>query len=155
MGARFVITHSEYTQTDPVLATPAPQSVKTFADAGTQVELISDSSGCANPGPSGHSSHVNQASRPPDCNKFDKKKQESEENLNTDSKPKKLALFEPVYPSDEWSPNDPPFFPLAVNDDDNDEEYKCEMTDNAVSSSDDTDYELDSEEHPGRKFLVF
>ena len=101
VGARFVITHSEYTQTDPVLATPVPQSVKTFADAGTQVELISDSSGCANPGPSGHSSHVNQASRPPDCNKFDKKKQESEENLNTDSKPKKLTLFEPVYPSDE------------------------------------------------------
>ena len=41
-----------------------------------------------------------------------------------------------------------------MNDDD-DEEYKCEMTDNAGSSSDDTDYELDSEEHPERKFLVF
>ena len=35
-----MITHSEYTQTDPVLATPVPQSVKTFADAGTQVELV-------------------------------------------------------------------------------------------------------------------
>ena len=29
------------------------------------------------------------------------------------------------------------------------------MTDNVGSSSDDTDYELNSEEHPGRKFLVF
>ena len=28
------------------------------------------------------------------------------------------------------------------DDDDDDEEYKCDMTDNAGSSSDDTDYEL-------------
>jgi len=41
------------------------------------------------------------------------------------------------------------------DDDDDDEEYKCEMTDNVGSSSDDTDCELDSEEHPERKFLVF
>ena len=156
VGARFVITRSEYTQTDPLLSTPVSQPVKTFADAGTQVELISDSPGGAIPGPSGHSSHVNQASRPADCNKCDKKKQESGENINTDSKPKKLTLFEQVYPSDEESPNDPSLFPLDVNDDDDDdEEYKCEMTDNAGSSSDDTDYELDSEEHPERKFLVF
>ena len=155
VGARFVITRSEYTQTDPELSTPVPQPVKTFADAGTQVELISDPPGGANPGPSGHSSLVNQASRAADCNKFDKEKQEPEENISTDSKSKKLTLFEQVYPSDEESPNDPPFFPLAVNDDDDDEEYKCEMTDNAGSSSDDTDYELDSEQHPERKFLVF
>jgi len=58
MGARFVITRSEYTQTDPVLSTPVPQPVKTFTDAGTQVELISESSGGANRGPSGRSSHV-------------------------------------------------------------------------------------------------
>ena len=45
---------------------------------------------------------------------------------------------------------------MAVYDnDDDDEEYKCEMTDNAGSSLDDTDYELDSEENPERKFLVF
>ena len=99
-------------------------------------------------------------SRPGDCNKFDKKKQESEENINTDSKPKKLTLYEHVYPSDEESPNDPPCSPSAENDDDDDdddddEEYKCDMTDNAGSSSDDTDYELGSEEHPERKFLVF
>ena len=87
-------------------------------------------------------------SLPVDCHKCDKKKQESEENINTDSKPKKLTLFEQVYPSDEESPNDPPSYPLAVDDDDDDEEYKCEMTDNAGSSSNDTDYELDSEEHP-------
>ena len=86
-----MITCSEYTQTDPLLSTPVSQPVKTFADAGTQVELISDSPGSANPGPSGHSSHVNQASRPADCNKFDKKKQESGENINTDSEPKKLT----------------------------------------------------------------
>ena len=42
-----------------------------------------------------------------------------------------------------------------MNDDDVDGEYKCDMTDNAGSSSDDTDYELGSEEHPERKFLVF
>ena len=39
VGARFVITRSEYTQTDPVVSTPVPQPVKTFANAGTQVEL--------------------------------------------------------------------------------------------------------------------
>ena len=166
-----MITRSEYTQTDPVLSTPVPQPVKAFTDAGTQVELISESPGGGNPGPSGHSSHVKvekkknpkgiyPVSRPDDCNKFDnkfdKKKQESEENINTDSKPKKLTLYEQVYPSDEESPNDPPFSPSAVNDDDDgDEEYKCDMTDNAGSSSDYTDYELHSEEHPERKFLVF
>ena len=53
-----MITRSEYTQTDPVLSTPVPQPVKTFTDAGTQVELISESPSGANPGPSGHSSHV-------------------------------------------------------------------------------------------------
>ena len=94
-------------------------------------------------------------SRPVDCDKSDEKKQESEQNINTDSKTKKLTLFEQVYPSDEESPNDPPLSPLAVYDNDDDEEYKCEMADNAGSSSDDTDYELDSEEHPERKFLVF
>ena len=140
--------------------------IKTFTDAGTQVEIISESPDGANPGPSGHSSHVKDekkknsggsypVSRPFACDKLDKKKQESEENINTDSKPKKLTLFEQVYPSGEESPNDPPLSPLAVNDDDDDEEYKCEMTDNAGSSSDDTDYELDSEEQPERKFLVF
>ena len=35
-----------------------PQPVKIFADAGTQVELISESPDGANPGPSGHSKHV-------------------------------------------------------------------------------------------------
>ena len=44
---------------------------------------------------------------------------------------------------------------MAVYDNDDDEEYKCEMTDNAGSSSDDKDYELDSEENPERKCLVF
>ena len=51
VGARFAITRSKYTQTDPVLSMPVPQPVKTFADAGTQVELISDSPGGANPWP--------------------------------------------------------------------------------------------------------
>ena len=169
VGARFVITRSEYTQTDPVIATPVPQPVKTFTDAGTQVDIIRESPDGANPGPSGHSSHVKDEKkknsggiypgfRSVNCDKFDKKKQKSEENINTDSKPKKLTLFEQVYPSDEESPVDPPSSPLAVDDDDDDdddEEYKCEMTDNVDSSSDDTDYELDSEEHPERKFLVF
>ena len=85
-------------------------------------------------------------SLPVDCDKSDKKTRESEGNINTDSKPKRHTLFEQVYPSDEESPNDPPLFPLAVDHND-DEEYKCEMTDNAGSSSDDTDYELDSKEH--------
>ena len=58
VGARFVITRSEYTQTDPVVSTPVPQPVKTFTNAGTQVELISESPDGANPGPSGHSSHL-------------------------------------------------------------------------------------------------
>ena len=166
VGARFVITRSEYTQTDPVVSTPVPQPVKTFTNAGTQVELISESPDGANPGPSGHSSHVKDekkkktggiypGSRPIDGDKSDEKKQESEQNINTDSKRKKLTLFEQVYPSDEESPNAPPLSPLAVYDNDDDEEYKCEMTDNAGSSSDDTDYELDSEENPERKFLVF
>ena len=53
-----MITRSEYTHTDPVLSTPVPQPVKTFTDAGTQVELISESPGGANRSPSGHSSHV-------------------------------------------------------------------------------------------------
>jgi len=165
VGARFVITRSEYTQTDPVVSTPVPQPVKTFTDTGTQVEIIRESPDVANPCPSGHSSHVKDEKekncggiypgfRPVDCYKFDKKKQESEENINTDSKPKKRTLFEQFYPSDEESPIDPPLSPLAVNDDD-DEEYKCEMTDNVGSSSDDTDYELDSEGHPEQKFLVF
>ena len=85
LRARFGITRSEYTETDPVLSTPVPQPVKTFTDAGTQVELISEAPGGANPGPSGHSSHVKvekkknpegiyPVSRPADCNKFDKKK---------------------------------------------------------------------------------
>ena len=57
--ARFVITRSEYTQTDPVVSTPVPQAVKTFADAGTQVEAISESPDGAYPGPSaGHSRDV-------------------------------------------------------------------------------------------------
>ena len=53
-----MITRSEYTQTDPVVLTPVPQPVKTFTNAGTQVELISESPDGAHPGPSGHSSHV-------------------------------------------------------------------------------------------------
>ena len=93
-------------------------------------------------------------SQPVDFIKLAKNKQDSQEKVNTDSKPKALTLFEQVYPSDEESANDPPVSPLAVDDDD-DEEYKCEMTEDAGSSSDDTDYELDSEEHPERKFLVF
>ena len=40
-------------------------------------------------------------------------------------------------------------------DDDNDEEYKYEMSDNAGSSPDNSDVELESEEHNERKFLVF
>ena len=76
-----------------------------------------------------------------------KKEQNSEEKVNTDSKPKKLALFEQVYPSDEESPNDQPLSPLAVDNDNHDEGHKCEMTDNAGSSSDDADYELNTEEH--------
>ena len=58
VGARFVITRSEYTQTDPVVSTPVPQPVKTFTDTGTQVEIIRESPDGANPCPSGHSSHV-------------------------------------------------------------------------------------------------
>ena len=60
VGARFVITRSEYTQTDSVDSTPVPQPAKTFADAGTQVQvdIISESPDGANTGPSGHSRHV-------------------------------------------------------------------------------------------------
>ena len=102
-----------------------------------------------------NSGGIYPGSLPVNCDKFDKMKQESAEN--TDSKPKKLTLFEEVYPWHEESPNDPPLSPLAVDDDDDDddddeeEKYNCEMTDNAGSSSDDTDYE----EHPEQKFLVF
>ena len=58
VGARFVITHSEYTQTDPVVSPSVPHPVKTFTDVRTQVDLVSEGPGGANPGPSGHSSHV-------------------------------------------------------------------------------------------------
>ena len=34
-----MITHSEYTQTDPVVLTPVPQPVRTVTDTGTQVEI--------------------------------------------------------------------------------------------------------------------
>ena len=149
----FVITRSEYTQTDSV-ASPVPQLVKTFTNAGTQVKLITESPDGTNTGPSSHSSHLKDEKkkiggiytdcRPVDCDKSDKKKKEPEENIDSDSKPKKLTLFEQVYPSDAESPNDPPLSPLAANDDDDDEEYASEMTDSAGSSSDDTDYELDS-----------
>jgi len=150
----FVITRSQYTQTDSV-ASPVPQLVKTSTNARTQVKLITESPDGANTGLSSHSSHLNDEKkkklggiyfdyRPVDCDKSDKKKQESEENINSDSKPKKLTLFEQVYPSDEESPNDPPLSPLAANDDDDHEEYTSETTDSAGSSSDDTDYELDS-----------
>ena len=150
-----MITRSEYTQTDSV-ASPVPQLIKTFTNAGTQVKLITESPDGTNTGPSSHSSHLKDEKkkklggiyfdyRPVDCDKSDKKKQESEENIDSDSKPKKLTLFEQVYPSDEESPNDPPLSPLVANDDDDDEEYTSEMTDTrAGSSSDDTDYELDS-----------
>lgn len=53
-----MITRSQYTQTDPVVSTPVPQSVKTFSNSGTQVEFISESPDGANLGPSSHSSHV-------------------------------------------------------------------------------------------------
>ena len=141
-----------------------PQSVKTFTNATTQVELISESSDGTNPGPSSHSSHVNDEKKKIGgeftlaldqlivINLTKRNKNLKKIYINTDSTQKKLTLFQQVYPSDEESPNDPPFSPLAV---DNDKEYKCEMTDNAGSSSDDTDYELDSEEHPEQKFLVF
>lgn len=55
VGARFVITHSEYTPTDPVVSTLVPQPLKTVNNAGTQVELISESLDGTNPGPSSHS----------------------------------------------------------------------------------------------------
>jgi len=58
VGAKFLITRSEYTQTDPVVSTPVTQQVKTFTDTGTQVEIIKESPDGANPGPSGHSSHA-------------------------------------------------------------------------------------------------
>ena len=89
VGARFVITRSEYTQTHAVVSTPVPQPVKTFTNAGTQVELITESPDGANPGPSSHSSHVKDekkkksrgidvGSLPVDCDKSDKKTRESE-----------------------------------------------------------------------------
>ena len=117
-----MITRSEYTQTDLVVS-PVPQLVKTFTNAGTQVKLITESPDGANTGPSSHSSHLKDEKkkigggiypdyRPVDCDKSDKKKQESEENIET----KKLTLFEQVYPSDAESPNDPPLSPLAAND---------------------------------------
>ena len=61
----------------------------------------------------------------------------------------KPTLFELVYPSDEESPNDPPSSPLAMDDEsyDNDDDYKYEMDDNAGSSLDNSDVELESEEH--------
>ena len=102
-----MITRSECTQTDPVVSTPVPQPVKTFTNAGTQVELISESPDGANPGPFSHSSHVKDekkkncggiypGSLAVDSDKSDKRKQESEEHIDTDSKPKKLTLFEQV-----------------------------------------------------------
>jgi len=95
VGARFVITRSGYTHTDPVVSTLVPQPVKTFADAGTQVDIIGESHDGSNPSPSGHSSHVKDEKEtkcggidprycPAYCDKFDKKKQECEENINAD-----------------------------------------------------------------------
>ena len=116
VGARFVVMmRSEYTQTDSVVS-PVPQLVKTFTIAETPVKLITESPDGANTGPSSHSSHFKNSGwiypdyRPVDCDKSDKKKQESEENIDSDSKPKKPTLFELVYPSGE-SPNDPPLSP--------------------------------------------
>ena len=53
-----MIRRSEYTQTDPLVSTLVPQPIKTFADAGTQVDIIGESHDGSYPGPSGHSSHV-------------------------------------------------------------------------------------------------
>ena len=53
-----MITRSEYTQTHAVVSTPVPQPFKTFTNAGTEVELITESPDGANPGPSSHSGHV-------------------------------------------------------------------------------------------------
>jgi len=58
VGARLVIRRSEYTQTDPLVSTLVPQPIKTFADAGTQVDIIGESYDGSIPGLSGHSSHV-------------------------------------------------------------------------------------------------
>ena len=158
VGARFVLTRSSSTQTDPVDSTPVP--LKTFTDAGTQVEISDVSPDCAEPGPSGNSNHVKggvinlsyqQTAR--NCAKFDKKKQGFSGNENTESAQPKVTLFEQVYPSDEESSNGPPLSPLALKDDD--EEYKCDMTDDTGCYSDDNDVESESEKQTEQTFLVF
>ena len=64
-----MITPSEYTQMGPVVSTPVPQPVKTFTNAETQVELISESPDGDNPGPSSHSSHVKDEKKK-NCGEF-------------------------------------------------------------------------------------
>ena len=66
--------------TDSV-ASPVPQLVKTFTNAGKPVKLITESPDGANTGPPIHSSHFKNSGwiypdyRPVDCDKSDKKKQ--------------------------------------------------------------------------------
>ncbi|KAJ7394542.1 hypothetical protein OS493_000357 [Desmophyllum pertusum] len=66
----------------------------------------------------------------------------------------KPTVFEQVYPSDEEPSNDPPSSPLTL-DDLNDQEYVYEVSDNAGSSPDNSDAELESEVQNEQKFIVF
>ena len=162
VGARFVITRSVSTQTPgPLVSTPVP--VKTYTDIGIQVDRLNESTDGAMSGPSQDSAKPHPSGKQKETNpstinhaQTDKRKRESRDN-NNDSKQHKPTLFELVYPSDEESPNDPPSSPLAMDDEsyDNDDDYKYEMDDNAGSSLDNSDVELESEEHNERKFLVF
>ena len=163
VGARFVITRSDSTQTPgPLVSTPLP--VKTYTDIGIQVDRLNESTDGAMPGPSQDSAKPHPSGNQNDSNlstvnhtKTDKRKRESTDNFNNVSKQHKPTLFELVYPSDEEFPNDPPFSPLTMDDEsyDNDDDYKYEMSDNAGSSPDNSDIELESEEHNERKFIVF
>ena len=163
VGARFVITRSVSTQTPgPLVSTPVP--VKTYTDIGIQVDRLNESTDGAMSDPSQDSAKPHPSGKQKETNpstinhaQTDKRKRESRDNNNNDSKQHKPTLFELVYPSDEESPNDPPSSPLAMDDEsyDNDDDYKYEMDDNAGSSLDNSDVELESEEHNERKFLVF
>ena len=163
VGARFVITRSVSTQTPgPIVSTPAP--VKTCTDIGIQVDRLNEFTDGAMSCPSQGSGKPYHSGNQNDTNlstinhaKPGKRKRKSRDNYNNDSKQHKPTLFELVYPSDEESPNDPPLSPLAMGDEsyDNDDDYKNEMSDNAGSSPDNSDVELESDEHNERKFIVF
>ncbi|KAJ7374288.1 hypothetical protein OS493_007370 [Desmophyllum pertusum] len=83
-----------------------------------------------------------------------RKRDDSDDDTGNPDCKHKPTVFEEVYPSDEEPSNDPPSSPLTLVDL-NDQEYVYEISDNAASSPDNSDAELESEVQNEQKFIVF